>query len=114
MVNVVKVYSNDQMEDMGMHQYWQSNFHYAFSNLSKIELERAARVIVQKVGYGHDATFGIKVNQKSLRIWFDGKNPTAERIARASVEKLMNVVKQQWMENGRFKTFIGELDLSNI
>ena len=109
MLNIVKVYSNDQMTDMGLNYYWQCSFRYRFSNLSKIELERATKKILSDMGCGHNLTFGVKVNPTSVRVWYDHSNPTAERIARQATDKLLAAVKNQWKENGQFKDYVGTL-----
>lgn len=98
MANLVKVYSSEQMSDMGMDTWWQSSFHnHPLTPYCKEQLEVAARKIVENVGYGHNLTFGIKANPKSLRVYYKTNDPTAERIARVTVDRLLNAVRAQWM-----------------
>lgn len=97
---LVKIYSNEQLDDVGMNRCWKVSFRHKFEEPQLKELEEAVKKIasdtMSKLGVGN---LGYQVNKKTVSIWFADGDSDGEYLSRNISDDLLKLVNRKWSVN---------------
>lgn len=103
---MIKIYNNKSKKELlslGLGYSWKLNFGYKWNSEQSFLLNCACETALKKVAKD-DGTFGIKINPKSIEIYYNHSNDNDNYNAKTALEKVCSAIKIQWRADGYFKT----------